>query len=128
MDILITILEDEIPGEFDKENGITRPRTLWQGWVPVNGQVGIALPAHELRRPNALHTTCLTIQAGHNRFRSSSLDTNRRKEMLMQALMLWLMGSVKTGLPTSAKRMWDDQIAIVIGEDKFTITIALDTN
>jgi len=39
--------------------------------------------------------------------------------------MAWFVESVKSGLPTSVKRTWDDQIEFVIGDDTFTVTVAL---
>lgn len=61
--VLITIVEDEIPQAKDKENGITRNRVLWSGWIPFNGQTSIVLPAHATRRPYTNFATALHIRA-----------------------------------------------------------------
>jgi len=51
-------------------------------------------------------------------------ETQRRMDLIMIALMKWLVESTKSGLPTSAKRIWEDQILIEIGDETFTITVA----
>ena len=52
-------------------------------------------------------------------------ESARRMRLTMDSLMAWFVESVKSGLPTSVKRTWDDQIEFVIGPDTFTVTVAL---
>jgi hypothetical protein len=57
----VVVKENEMEEETDAENGIVRRRTLWAGWIPVDGQTTVALPAHAPRRPNSNNSTVLDI-------------------------------------------------------------------